>query len=236
MASLDSLKVKSLLAKGVIVQNSGIDTPTVFKMRYIGTGSVTSVTVTTGTNIVLVTTDGLTDTYAFATYTTIGALTDAINGDGIFEVKVLDALRSATSATRLLDGEVISVVDEDLKTTVWNVKLDTSTGLQYAVCLSPNRVFDSPKAHSVKIQEIEYAIVMGTAATDSFQIYKRNNGVETKIYSALSVKTTDTKVNWASGLAGITGTDGDEFVVIVKDAATMADLASNYIQVVGQIL
>jgi hypothetical protein len=233
MASLDSLKTKALLAKGVVIQNYGADTPVVMKLRYVGTGTVTSVTVTTATNIVTVSTEG-SKTYTFASYTTIGAVVDAINADGIFEAKILDALRSAASASRLLDGAISSTTDEDGKT-VWNVKLDTSTGLQYAACLSPLRLFDAPKGHNVKLQEIKYAINMGTAAVDSVQIYKRNGTVESKIYSGLSVDTTATTINWASGIGFISGNDNEEIIVIVKDAATLADDSGNYLQVSGLI-
>src|ERR1035437_6970068 len=203
MASLDSVKLRNELAKGVIVQNSGSDTPTAFKLDYIGTGTVTSVTVVTATAITLITSDGGTDAYAFATYTTLGAVVDAINAD--------------------------------LINTVWKVKLDTSTGLQFAVCLSPRSQFNAPLGHVVEIKELRYAVNMGTAAVDSVQVWKRKGSIETKIYSGLSVDTTDTTITWASGVGSITGGDNEEFIFLVKDAATLADATTNYIQIAGFI-
>ena len=235
MASRDSLEIRNLLAKGTVVQNYGSDTPTVIKLRYIGTGTVTSVTVTTATNIVMITSDGGTDTYAFNTLTTIGAVVDAINADGIFEAKILDGLRSAASASRLLAGAISSVTDTDNMTTVWLVKLDTSTGLQFAACLSPKREFNAPAGHSVELQEIKYSVNMGTAAVDSVQIFKRKGTLETQIYSALSVDTTETTINFAGGVGVLSGNVDEEFIVIVKDAATLGDATGNYLQVSGRI-
>ena len=96
MASKDSLETRKLLAKGTVIQ-AGSDKSVALRLKYKGTGSVTSVTVVTATSVECITTDGGTDTYAFATYTTMGALADKINSDGIFECKVLDVLRSAGS-------------------------------------------------------------------------------------------------------------------------------------------
>jgi hypothetical protein len=235
MASLDSVKLRNELAKGVIVQNSGSDTPTAFKLDYIGTGTVTSVTVVTATAITLITSDGGTDAYAFATYTTLGAVVDAINADGIFEAKILDALRADASVSRLLAAVITSEIDADLINTVWKVKLDTSTGLQFAVCLSPRSQFNAPLGHVVEIKELRYAVNMGTAAVDSVQVWKRKGSIETKIYSGLSVDTTDTTITWASGVGSITGGDNEEFIFLVKDAATLADATTNYIQIAGFI-
>src|SRR3990167_864626 len=93
MPSQDGLNVRKLLSTGVTRQN-GTDTPVAIRLRKLTVGSVTSVTVTTATDLVLITSDGGTDTYTFSTYTTVGKLIDAINGDGIFEAKAMDTLRS----------------------------------------------------------------------------------------------------------------------------------------------
>lgn len=233
MASLDSLLVRQALAKGTTIQ-AGTDAPVAIRLRYIGTGTVTSVTVTTATNIVMVTSDGGTDTYAFATYTTVGAVVDAINKDGIFEAKVLDCLRSLASASTLVDGAITAGTDGN-GLRVWDVKQDTSASLQIAVCLSPFRDFDSPKSHRVHLQELRYSVNMGTAAADSVQIWKRKGAVEVQIFGALSVDTTDTTISFASGIGKITGDVDGELIALVKDAATIADAAGNYVRVTGLI-
>ena len=232
MASLDSILIRQGLSSGATLQ-VGSDEPVAIRLRYIGTGTVTSVTVTTATNVVAITSDGGTDTYTFATYTTVGAVADAINKDGIFEAKVLDALRSQASASKLLDGAITSGTDGK-GVVVWDVKNDTSTALELGVCLTNSRDFDAPKGHRVHLQQVVYSVNMGTAAADSFQIYKRDKaGTEVKVFGQLSVDTTETTLTLASGEGKISGDADGEIFVRVKDAATLADAAGNFVRVVG---
>lgn len=222
MASLDSLKVRSLLASGV-VEHRASDKPVAIRLTYIGTGSVTSVTVTTATNIVMVTSDGGTDTYAFSSYATVGALVDAINADGIFSAKVLETLRSYATASQFVDGAITAVRDTFNQIT-YPVYVDTSAALYQSVALSPMPYYGMPKGHRVHLQEVFYNINVGTAAADSFQIWMRKtDNTETQIYSALSVDNTDTTITWASGEAKITGEENADLIVVVKDAASLAD-------------
>ena len=232
MASLDSLKVRSILGSGVTRQ-VGTDSPVAIRLRYLGTGTVTSVTVVTATSIAMITSDGGTDTYLFDTYTTIGALADAINADGIFEAKVLDVLRSLGSDNNLLAAAPITPGTDANGVRVWDVKTDTSAALQLGVVLTPKLDFDAPNGHRVKLQQVVYSVNMGTAAADSFQIWRRRGTVETQIFGQLSVDTTETTLTFASGMGTITGKDEDEFVVLVKDAATLADAAGNFVRIVG---
>ncbi|MFA5445144.1 MAG: hypothetical protein WC262_09275, partial [Bacteroidales bacterium] len=93
MASLDSALLKQALQKGIVRRVTN-DLAVGLRLRYIGTGTVTTVAATQATSVVLTTSDGGIDTYLFSDYATLGALADAINADGIFEAKVMDALRS----------------------------------------------------------------------------------------------------------------------------------------------
>lgn len=232
MSSLDSLLTRQALAQGVVV-HEGTDEPVALRLRYIGTGSVTSVTVTTGTNIVMVTTDGGTDTYAFASLTTLGALADAINKDGIFEAKVIDDLRSSATTSQYVNGAITAGTDAN-GVVVWDVKLDTSAALRISVALTANRDFDMPK-RKVRLQQILYSVNMGTAAADSVQVWLRRGTIETKLFGVLSVDTTETSITFASGQGSISTRDGDEIVVLVKDAAALADAAGNFVRLVGEI-
>lgn len=234
MSSFDGLQARALLAKGTVVQ-VGTDAPVVLRLRYVGTGSVTSVTTTTATNIVMVTTDGGTDTYAFATYATVGALADAINKDGIFEAKVLDALRADATASRLVDGAITAGTDAN-GVVVWDALQDTSAAKQLAVCLSYNRDFNTKKladTHRVLIKEAKYYATLGAAGAGNFLIVRRRGTVETTVMSATSVSATATTTSWASGQGSITGNDGDEFIVVLKDGTSIADAAANYLYVAG---
>ena len=233
MSSLDALRTRYYASSGTTIQK-GTDAPIAIRLRNLTGGAVTSVITTTATGIVMITANGGTDSYTFAAYTTIGALADAINKDGIFEAKVLDVLRSLASDNFLL-GETITAGTDDNGVTVWDVKTDTSASLQLGVCLSPYRNFDAPKTRRVHIQEARYSVNMGTAAADSVQIWRRRGTVETQVFGALSVDTTDTTISFASGEGKISGNDGDEFIFLVKDAATLADAAGNYVRVTGII-
>lgn len=238
MSSLDSVLVRKNLARGVVRQ-VGTDTPVAFRLKYIGTGAVTSVTVTSATNIVIITTDGGTDTYTFATYTTVGAVVDAINADGIFEAKPLDALRSMNVDTNseLVNGAISSTTDAD-GTTVWDAKVDTSVALKISVALTPSYRFGSfvaPKGHCVHLREIVYLVNTGAAAVDSVQVWTRKGATETQLMGILSVDNTLTTINWASGEASISGGTDEDIIVVFKDAATLADDTGNFVRVVGLV-
>lgn len=241
MSSFDGLQARALKAKGTVLQ-VGTDEPVVIRLRYVGTGTVTSVTVTTATNIVMVTSDGGTDTYAFATYTTVAKLIAAINDDGIFEAKCLDGLLSDATASVFVTGAITSGTDAN-GVTVWDVLQDSSAAKQLAVCLSNNRDWNTTKlatTHRVHVQEIKYYATLGGAAAGNFEVYLRRNpagalgaGTETLLFDDLSVSATATTYNWASGYGKITGEEGDEIVVILKDGTSIADAAANYLRVVG---
>lgn len=233
MSSLDSVQLRQALAEGVVVQ-AGTDEPVAIRLRYVGTGTVTSVTVTTATNIVAVTSDGGTDTYAFSTYATVGALADAINKDGIFEAKVLDALRSQATASKLVDGAITAGTDEN-GVVVWDVANDTSALKELGVCLTAHRNFDAPANRRVQLDEAVYVATLGAAAADSFQIHRRRGTTETQIFGALSVSATETTLRFGNGQRSITGREGDEFIVRVKDGTSIADAAANFVRVIGRV-
>ena len=234
MASLDSAKVRQVLATGKIVKRVD-DTPVAIRLWYVGTGSITSVTMTTATQLEIITSDGGTDTYAFATYATVGALADAINADGIFECIVLDTLRADATATQFINGAITASTSRE-GYRIWDLLVDTSAALYFAACLTPtDRLFwKTGKGHRVHAMELKYVVDMGTAAVNSALLYQREaNGTETTLLSMLSVDTTETTISWASGQGRITAAEGASLIVKVKDAATLADATSNYLQIVG---
>ena len=238
MSSLEALKTRALAARGVVQQT--LDQKAVaLRLRYSGTGSVTSVTTAAG-SLVTISTEG-TKTYAFATYTTIGALQDKINADGVFEAKILDALRSdATTASSLVNasgvvGAITSGSDGN-GVTIWDLLVDSTVALNFSAALVWSRDFFTNKlaqGHRVKLQEIDYYLTMGTAAANSVRIYQRRGTIETQIFGALSVKSTLTAITIASGYGTITGLGGDAFVVRVQDAATFATATTNFLRVAG---
>lgn len=234
MASLDSLQTRSLSAKGDVRQ-VGSDAPIAIRLQYKGTGSVTSVTVTTATNIVMVTSDGGTDTYAFATYATVGALVDAINADGIFDAKVLDTVRSEATASQFVDGAISSSTEDG--ETYYDVNVDTDAADYFAARLTFDRGFKKShgKSHRVHLQEIKYLIDLGTAAAGAVKVYKIDGTTETLVMSELSVDNTATTINFASGEGKLTAKEGEDIVVKIDDGGNLADDSGNYLRVTGII-
>lgn len=239
MASTDFLNSRALAKRG-IVRSEGTDTPVAIRIRHKTADAVTSVTVTTATNLVLIDAAGTT-TVTFATDTTLGAVVSRINATSAWEARVIDPLRSLASASTMVDGAISSSTWEG--ETYWDAKVDTSAALQICTCLSLDRhTFGSSHSkgklfgqHRIKVLELQYGVNMGTAAVDSVQLWRRNiqTGIETQVLGLLSVDTTVTTVNWASGLVSIDSLDGEEMIALVKDAATLADATTNFVRLSG---
>lgn len=231
MSSLDALSVRKLLGTGHTVLK-GTDGPVAIRLRNKAGKAVTSVTTTTATNIVLIDSDGTT-TLAFATYDTVGKLVAAINATANWEARALDALLSDATASQFVDGAITASADAN-GVTGYDVLVDTSAALKITVALSPFRNWDAPKGHRVNLKKLKYSVDMGTAAADSAQLYRRVNGVETKIWGVLSVDTTaTTPVDYTAGSMDFYGPTDGEFIFRVKDAATLADAAGNFVEITG---
>jgi len=233
MGSLDTALTRQALAEGVVVSH-GTDTPVAMRLRYVGSGTVTSVTVDASTDLEMITSDGGTDTYLFSAYTTYQTLAAAINADGIFEAKVLDTLLSENPDDDIVTGAITASTDAN-GVTVWDCNVDTSASLQIAACLSAHRDFDTP-SRRVSLQEVAYGVDVGTAAADSVQVWLRRGSVETQLVGRLSVDAfAATSITFASGQGKISGKQDDEIIVLVKDAATFADAGGNYVSAIGTI-
>jgi hypothetical protein len=233
MASMEGLKTRALLASGVSTYQ-GTDKAVAIRLRYIGTGTVTSVATINATSVTTITSDGGTDAFAFATYTTIGAVVDAINSLGIFEAKAVDVLRSAASAGALLAETLTTPTADENGNAVFDVKVDTSLMFYAGACLSASRGFGGLTAgHRVHLQEIAYVANMNAAAADQLKVYARDckTKAERLVYAGLSVDTTATTVTFASGLGKISSKDNEELIVTIKDDTSMADGA--YMKLTG---
>lgn len=232
MASLDSLRVRAYAARGA-VQQSVDDTPVVLRMRYIGTGTVTSVVLTNSSTdtLVLTTSDGGTDSYSTAQ--TVGALAAAINADGIFEVKVLDALLSDTANDTMVAGTISAGTDGN-GVVCYNLVADTSVLKAITATLSNARNFDSrPSGHRVIAQGLNYNVNVSAAEAGAVRIYQRLGGTETLVWSNISVDVTDTAILFANGEGKITSKDGAELIFRVQDATSVTDAANNYVRITG---
>ena len=240
MASKDSFIMREKAARTVVAYASGADTPVAFYIQYKGTGTISGVVLTTGTGLILTTSDGGAESFPFATYATIGAVVDAINASSHWRARSHASLRSAASVSRLLGAPTTySATTDESGKSVYAILLDTSTALQYAVCLTPRTTFDAnSKQRRVRLQEIKYAIDVGAAAVDSVQVWQRRIGngmAETQLLSRLSVDTTATTLNFAGGYGSLDSLENSELIVIVKDAATLADNTANILEATAKI-
>jgi hypothetical protein len=232
MASFDSLQSRKLAAKGVVLQ-CGTDGPVAVRMRYKGTGTVTSVTVITGTSITMITSDGGTDAYAFATYDTVAKLVSAINADNIFEAKALDTLGSYATATQFVNGAIASSTLDGI--TIWDMKVDTSAAKYLALRLTSDRGFQGVPAGNrrVHLNEAKYFATLGNAAVGGFKIVDVKGSVETVVLSNLSVSAAATTESFASGWGYLTAEEGHDLVVVLIDDTSVGDAAANYLVVSG---
>lgn len=241
MASRDSLEVRKLLETGVVIQQ-GADTPIAIRMRYTGTGSATSVTVTTATDLTTVSTEAglgtVTKTYLFSTYSTVGELNDAILADGLFEPKVLDALRSDdTTGSEFVTGAITAGTDAN-GIVVWDVTVDTSVALWVTSCITNARNFNTVmlnRTHRVHLQQIDYFATLGAAGSNGVAVFLRRSGAagigsntETQIYGGVSVSATAESIVFANGYGKISGQDGDELIVRLQDPTSISDTALSF--------
>ena len=237
MASKDSLEVRKLLSAGKVIQRAD-DTSKAIRVRYIGTAGTPSIVITTATKIAMTDATATVD-YAWATYATMGALVDALNGSGLWEAHLLDALRTDVTLNSFKSNTTVTPGTDENGVVVWDLVHDNnivSDATYFAtVCLSPFYNFDAPKGHRVHVKEISYNEDI-TAAAGGVKLYVRSkNGTETEIYSALSVDATTTTINWASGEGKISGGENQEIVFRVVTADALADQTANFIRIIGEL-
>jgi len=237
MASLNSLQARAIAAKGVVGRVVD-DTPVAIRIKQVGSKAVTSVTVITGTNIILIDADGTT-TSTFATDLTVGAVRDRINAATNWEAKVLDALRADASTSKFVNGAITISSDG-----YYDVKFDTSAIKAYTYRLAYDRDVGADKgkltdSHRVHLKEIKYYADVSAAEAKAVRVYKcKSDGkgtTETLIWTATTVDTTEqTPLSLtAAEDARITAEEGYDLVVRVMDTTSLTDHASGYLQVIG---
>ena len=208
--------------------------PVALKITHAGLTAVTSVTVVTGTGITLIDAAGTSGSIAFATYTTLGALADYINSLANWDCKILDGLRTTlTSASNLVDGAITAATDDGEVS--YKVLLDTTTTFTYPIRCTYDRSVGNVKpkgGHRVKLVGFDYVLNVGTAAANKVRIYETDpvTLTETQIWQGASVQSTTTVTSLDFSKAPITVKEGNDLVVLVTDAASVAAAATNYIQ------
>ena len=243
MASLDSLKMRYYLKRGAI----GVawdETPIMFRLSYTGSGTATSVVATSGTSLVLTDSVGGALTYLTATYTTVGAMADAINASGYWMCKVLDALRSdsVNGAALFYENTSVTAGTDDYGNTVYDIHTSTAVSKSLTYTLSLKRNINTGliavEGHRVHLQEIVYNVAaLGGAGANLVRVYFRTKNsaghIETQQAGYLSVSGTKTTINWASGVGYLTAPEGSEIICRIQDGTSLAANAANFFQVTG---
>ena len=219
MASFDGEIIKRLLGKGIIGQVID-DQPVAIRLQANSGVVVTSVTVTTATDITFVTNSG-TKAFLFATYTTIGALADAINAYGEFSAKILDALREDATVSKIVTGAIAL----NSATGYYDALVDTSTNKTLSVKIAFDRGIDGNKrlaSHRVEIEEIAYTVTLGgTGAVTVVEVDAQTAKTGATLYTKPSVGTTAQTINWAAGRGKITSDWGTDLLVRITDSTSI---------------
>jgi hypothetical protein len=241
MPSLEQVRTRKYLKRGVVGQ-VGADRTELFVLQYVGTGSITSVIVTTATDITMVTVVGTTtytDAFTWAAYTTVGLLVAAINATGRWEAKILDCLSSTATGANLAIAGTLAIDGNG----EYHVYSDTNNALFMAYRLTYDRTFGTNNkvraSHRVAIQEIDTTLTLGAIDANAFKIYECSPGdnsetypaSETLVYQKTPVSGAPSTQYWASGHAEITSEDGNDLLFIVSDSISLG--ATDTITVIG---
>lgn len=233
MGSLDSILTRQGLAQNVVATVLD-DEPVALRLKYVGTGTVTTVVLTTATDLELITSDA-TEEFLFSTYTNMGLLADAVNASAYWECKLLDALRTDETENSdfvedlTLDanseGYYDCLVDTDVAQNAGNDFIFT-----YRCAYDRNPDNEKPAgSHRVRLSEVNYNVNVNGVEAGGFQIWEWNSGkkTETLVYSTVSVDATEEIVNFASGNKTLDASIGGELIVRVKDTTSITDNDAN---------
>jgi len=240
MASLESLQTRSYAAQtmsGRVVDDKSI----AMEIVHTSSDAITSVTLVSATSLRLI--DATTDSGAllFSTYTNLGLLVDKINTLANWEARILDGLRSTSTASSvLLPNSAITAVSIGGES-VYQIFIDQSVidKVFYRVSMDRGVLrtdFGQLKtevaqgSHRVKVVNIIYNAEINAAALNGIRIYEYDPVAvtETQIWSAKSVDHTATTHDFS--LNPITAGEGNDLIVSIEDSV-YADSAANFLQV-----
>lgn len=209
------------LLKQTLVEQVIADTPVAIRLKYTGTGTITSVVVTNTTSVVLTTSDA-TLTFLFSAYATLGALVDAINAYSYWDAKILDGLRADSTQDSSLKSATVAISNG-----YYDLVVDTSTAktLTYRVTGSREVSANRSKGHRVALIGASYYATLGAAALGGFRVYEWDpiKKTETLKYQRLSVSATTTDVTFASGNAKMGAGWGNDLIVRLIDGSSLSD-------------
>lgn len=226
--------------RSLAAQTTGIriaeDGAVALRIIHTSSDAVTSVVVTSATNIVLTDASGA-STFTFGSgYGTLGLLADGINATANWECKILDGRRATlTTASNLVGGTLTA--NSKLGEWGYDVMLDTTNTFTFPIRCTYDRTAGNlfpASGHRVKLVSFEYVLDVGTAAADKVRVYEWDPVLktETQIWGAASVDSTSTATSFDFSKAPIAAKEGNDLIVLVTDAAAITDAVTNYLQAV----
>jgi len=240
MASLKSTLERAALAKSVVGAVVA-DTPVAIRIKYIGSGSVTSVTVDTDQDITLVSVESgttVTEEYLLATYTTMGALAERINNSQYWDAEVVDALRAdSTASSPFVDNASLTLTADGYYDALVDTNVTLTLTYRCAYDRGVNESEVKPKgAHRVHLQDIVYYADVTGGAANEFRIYEYNPTTlaETQVYQATLVDGVETRVNFANGEGEITSDWNNDLIVRIVENAALADTCYMYVSYIAE--
>jgi len=233
MSSLDALQTRAQLAQN-FVERYADDEGVAIRIRATSdAGAVTSVTVTTATNIVAISANGGTETWDFATYSTVALLVDQINSSQYWEARVLDSIRTETTASQFVDGAITATSLNGVN--YYDVLTDTSACHYLAARISYDRLVGSEylsDGHRVQLDAVTYNVTQGGGAdANSLRVYEWDpvNKTETIVWQSTPTSGSETTLQFNSGNSSIETKEGRELIVYLFDAAS----TTGWISVMG---
>ena len=202
------------------------------RLKYKGSGTVTTVVVDTNQDITLTSSDGGTEEFLFADFITMGSLVDAISGSNYWEAKLLDALRAdLTAGNPMVDDAGLTITADGY----YDCLIDTNVALSltYRCTYDRNVGAEVPGGnHRVALKEFTYWATLGNASVNDVQVweYDRQNNTENQIFQALSVTDNTETSNFAGGHGELSAGFNNDIIVRIVDDTSLAD-AGAYLQV-----
>lgn len=223
------------------------DSPVALAVKYIGTAVSATVTVvsatgitfkvgTAGAEVVDTNVDG-NGVVEFATYTTLGAVVDAINLSGTWKAEIVDGLRSdSVSSSQMLARSETTLAPTRIQ--VLSLFWDTSAHLaiSYAISARRTNLNATQKGKTSVFKACNSLINTSGGETTLLRVYSvsRDRASATLLYSQVGADNTDLASTVASGHGDLRSAVGEDLLVRLS-AANLPDSGA-YLNVAGYVL
>jgi hypothetical protein len=223
------------------------DAPVALAIKYVGSSVSATVTVVSATGITLkvgavgaeaadtsVDTNGVVE---FSTYTTLGAVADAINVSGNWKAEIVDGLRSdAVNGSQMLARSETTLAPA--KTQVLSLFWDTSAHLaiSYAISARRTNLNATQKGKTSVFKACNSLINTSSGETTLLRVYSvsRDRASSTLLFTQVGADNTDLASTVAAGQGDVRSAVGEDLLVRLS-AANLPDSGA-YLNVAGYVL